>query len=464
MMSEEMSKQREQLQMFCIDQLVPENHLLRKIDRAIEFDFIYDLVRDKYSQTTGRPSIDPVMLIKIPMVQYLYGIKSMRQTIKEIEVNVAYRWFLGLGLTEPVPHFSTFGKNYSRRFKDTDIFEQIFTHILEMCYKYDFVDCSVAFVDATHIKASANRRKAIKHHVAKEVMYYENELMKEIQTDREAHGKKPLKDKNDDDDDSTGGDGKTVTESIIDPESGLFHKGEHKEVFAYVSQTACDRHGWITAFSIHPGNEHDSKTFPAIYEKIKKFKPAKIVADSGYKTPAIAKMLIDDEITPVFPYKRPMTKKGFFKKYEFVYDEYYDCYLCPNNQTLEYKTTNRKGYREYCSNSMICESCPYISQCTHSQNHQKVILRHVWQDYMDQCEDYRHDLDNKQIYANRKETIERLFGTAKENHGLRYTQERGIARMRMKVGLTFACMNMKKLATMLDRKGLLSPNTIAFSC
>lgn len=71
MMSEEMSKQREQLQMFCIDQLVPENHLLRKIDRAIKFDFIYDPVRDKYSQTTGRPIIDPVMLIKIPMLQYL---------------------------------------------------------------------------------------------------------------------------------------------------------------------------------------------------------------------------------------------------------------------------------------------------------------------------------------------------------------------------------------------------------
>lgn len=83
-----------QIQMISLDQLVPEDHLLRKIDRYIDFNFIYDLVEDKYSTETGRPSIDPVTLIKIPIIQFMFGIKSMRQTIKEIEVNVAYRWFL----------------------------------------------------------------------------------------------------------------------------------------------------------------------------------------------------------------------------------------------------------------------------------------------------------------------------------------------------------------------------------
>ena len=85
---------------------------LRVIDKAIDWTFIYDLVEDKYSPDFGRPSMDPVMLIKIPFIQYLYGIRSMRQTIREIEVNVAYRWFLGLEMLDPVPHFSTFGKNY----------------------------------------------------------------------------------------------------------------------------------------------------------------------------------------------------------------------------------------------------------------------------------------------------------------------------------------------------------------
>ena len=114
------------MMMFSMDDMVPKDHMLRKIDRAINWNFIYDLVEDKYCADNGRPSMDPVMLIKIPFIQYLYGIKSMRQTIKEIEVNVAYRWFLGLDMLDPVPHFSTFGKNYTRRFKDTDLFEQIF--------------------------------------------------------------------------------------------------------------------------------------------------------------------------------------------------------------------------------------------------------------------------------------------------------------------------------------------------
>lgn len=106
------------------------NHLLRLIDKAIDWTFIYDLVRDTYSDGMVDQVLIRLRFIKIPLIQYLYGIKSMRQTIKEIEVNMAYRWFLGLELYDPVPHFSTFGKNYTRRFKDTDLFEQIFQRTL----------------------------------------------------------------------------------------------------------------------------------------------------------------------------------------------------------------------------------------------------------------------------------------------------------------------------------------------
>ena len=95
MMTKNAGKKREQMMMFSMDSMVPQDHMLRLIDKAINWNFIYDLVEDKYCQNNGRPSMDPVMLVKIPFIQYLYGIKSMRQTIREIEVNVAYRWFLG---------------------------------------------------------------------------------------------------------------------------------------------------------------------------------------------------------------------------------------------------------------------------------------------------------------------------------------------------------------------------------
>ena len=222
------------MMMFSMDDMVPQNHMLRLIDKAINWNFIYDLVEEKYCPDNGRPSMDPVMLIKIPFIQYLYGIKSMRQTMKEIEVNVAYRWFLGLDMLDPVPHFSTFGKNYTRRFKDTDLFEQIFSKILEDCMKYKLVNTEQIFVDATHVK---------------------------------------------------------------------------------------------------------------------------------------------------------------------------------------------------------------------------LITRHVWEEYMEVVEDIRHTIGNRQIYQLRKETIERIFGTAKEQHGFRYTQYVGKARMEMKAGLTFACMNLKKLAKILEKRG-----------
>lgn len=462
MMTQNTEKNRTQIQMFCIDDLVPQNHLLRIIDKAIDWTFIYDLVEDKYSHDNGRPSMDPVSLIKIPFIQYLYGIRSMRQTIKEIEVNVAYRWFIGLELTDPVPHFSTFGKNYTRRFKDTDLFEQIFQHILEECYRFKLVDPTEVFVDATHVKARANNKKMQKRIAHQEALFYEDMLRKEINEDRAAHDKKPLKDKDDNNQGSGGGssdkfsdytddvplDGKEIKCSTTDPESGWFHKGEHKNVFAYGIETACDKNGWILDFTVNPGNEHDSRTFKGLYDKLKDIGMEVCVVDAGYKTPAIAKLLIDDGIKPLFPYKAPMTKDGYFKKYEYAYDEYYDCYVCPNGKVLKYSTTNRDGYREYKSCGDECCSCPYLSQCTNSKNHVKVITRHIWEPYMEMCEDIRHTLGMKDLYSHRKETIERIFGTAKENHGFRYTQMYGRARMHMKVALTFACMNLKKLAKM----------------
>ena len=159
------------------------------------------------------------MLIKILFIQYLYGIKSMRQTCKEIEVNVAYRWFLGLDMMDKVPHFSTFGKNYTRRFKDTDFFEQIFSHILTECYRFKLVDPAEVFVDATHVKARTNSKKMQKRIAHEEALFYEEMLKKEINEDRDEHGKKPLKEKNKDDNDndstpSAGGDFGEFTDDI----------------------------------------------------------------------------------------------------------------------------------------------------------------------------------------------------------------------------------------------------------
>ena len=454
-------EQQKQIKFVSIEDLVPKDHILRDIDRAIDFHFIYDEVKGLYSEIDwGKPGIDPVALFKIVFIQYLFGIRSMRQTIKEIEVNMAYRWFIGYDIGEKIPHFSTFGKNYTRRFEGTDVFERIFTHILNEAVNCGLVDASAVFIDGTHIKANANKKKSQQAEIKIQARSYQKQLDEEIAKDRELHGKKPLKnDSNGDDQPPAPPATKTIAQSKTDPECGMFHKGEHEKQFAYVANTACDKHNFILDFVLGAGNIHDSMMFSGVYEKVlKKFPEIQAVAvDAGYKTPAIMKEIIDSEKIPCVPYKRPMTKKGFFKKFDFVYDEYFDCMLCPNNQVLTYSTTNREGYHEYKSNAEICKNCPIRSQCTESKACQKVVTRHIWEPYMELAEDYRHTPEYRDIYKLRSETIERVFADAKEKHAMRYTQLRGLQKVKMQVTLTFACMNLKKLATWKRRKGILPP-------
>ena len=134
-----------------------------------------------------------------------------------------------------------------------------------------------------------------------------------------------------------------------------------------------------------------------------------------------------------------------------VYDEYYDCYLCPNNKILKYSTTNRDGYREYKSNVFDCKNCMYVKKCTNSKSNQKILTRHIWQDYIEEANHLRYKTEVKKIYQKRKETIERVFADAKEKHGMRYTKLRGLQKIKMEVSLIFSCMNLKKLANWIWR-------------
>lgn len=193
MLTRKGTQSRRQVTMVSLDQLVPENHLLRKIEAAMDFGFIYDLVEDCYSEDKGRPSIDPVVLIKISMIQYLFGIRSMRRTLEEIRTNLAYRWFIGYGLEEEVPHFTTFGKNYAKRFEKKKVFETIFNRILMQAVAEGFVNPSAVFIDGTHVKASANKNKRVKMMVKEETRTYRAELEEEIDRIRKEHGQKPLK-------------------------------------------------------------------------------------------------------------------------------------------------------------------------------------------------------------------------------------------------------------------------------
>ena len=445
-MLEKGQKNRNSVEMVNIDMLVPEDHLLRKIDAAIDFTKIYGFVEDLYSQDTGRPSVDPVVLFKIVLIQHIYGIPSLRRTLEDIRMNLAYRWFLGYGITDPIPHFSTVSYNFRHRFTGGTI-EHVFRWILKEAAEAGYLDTEAAFVDGTHIKASANLKKQIKKEVPKEAKRYAGTLMKEVNADREEHGKKPF----DDDDHGEGTTPiktKTVSESTTDPDSGVFHKGEHKKCFAYEAHTACDRHNFVMDVVVTPGNIHDSIAFDPLYDELTSHYPElkTIVADAAYKTPWICKRIFDDGRVLSTAYKRPMTKKGGLPWRQYVYDEHYDQVICPEYHLLYYSTTNREGYREYKSKGYQCRSCPSLSQCTANAKCEKTVTRHIWQDYIEMAEDVRHTPMYRALYELRKETIERVFADAKEKHGMRYTFYRGLAQVTNWVKLKFAAMNLKKLA------------------
>jgi transposase len=363
-MLEKTEIKRQSCEIVNIDELIPSDHLLRKIEKSIDFTELYAFVEDKYSKTMGRPSVDLVILIKILMLQHLYGIKSLRRTVEEINVNVAYRWFLGYGLMDRIPHFSTVSYNFLHRY-DEETVEQIFNWVLNKAVRKKFVKTDEVFIDATHIKANANKKKYDKVDIPATARAYTQQLYKDVNADREENGKKPLKESASDEQDTH-----QVLISKTDPESGLFHKGEHEKCFAYAAHTACDKRNFILGVEVRPGNIHDSIVFDDIYHTVTaRFPEIKAVAvDAGYKTPWISKQILDDDRIPVMPYKRPMGKEGFYRPYEYVYDEYYNCVICPENKVLKYSTTDRDGYRIFKSNPEDCKNCPNRDKCTTAKN------------------------------------------------------------------------------------------------
>lgn len=182
----------------------------------------------------------------------------------------------------------------------------MFDRILVEINNAGYLAPEAVFIDGTHIKASANLKKAVNKAIPEAANVYGEQLLEEINQDRKNHDKKPF-------DDNKPPKEKIVNESTANPECGVFHKGEHKKCFAYAAQTACDKNGYVLDVTLNPGNVHDSVAFDWLYDRLYvKFPEMEYpVMDSGFKTPWIAKRVIDDGRIPVLPYKRPMGKDGF---------------------------------------------------------------------------------------------------------------------------------------------------------
>jgi len=461
-MIQDSSNKQNKLELVYIENLVPQDHLLRLIDKHIRFDFIYDLVKDLYCEDNGRPALDPVVLFKMLFIGYLYGIRSERQLEKEIQVNIAYRWFLGLSLTDEVPDHSTISQNRRRRFKGTDIFQKVFDEIVLQGIEHKLISGKVLYTDSTHLKANANKHKYIIEQVEKSVKDYVDDLEQAIEEDRVNHGKEPLKKK------PNLLETKEIKVSTTDPESGYMVRDGKPKGFFYLDHRTVDiKYNLITDVFVTPGNINDVDPYLSRLDRqIEKFgfNVKYVGLDAGYFTNPICKGLADRKIQGAIGFRLGPHVKGKYTKTKFQYIKELDLYVCPNLYPMHYKTTTREGYREYVSDPEHCGTCPRRDKClTSDKITYRAIRRHVWEDFKDQVAAFVKTEKGKRIYKHRKETIERSFADAKELHGLRYCRMRGLEKVSEQCLLTAACQNMKKIATILARRSFFYAN-LRFLC
>ena len=341
--------------------MVPDNHLLRNIDQYIDFEFIRDRVRHLYCSNNGRPALDPVVLFKMLFLGYLFGIRSERQLVREIQVNVAYRWFLRFNLTDKIPDASTLSQNRRRRFQDSRIYQEIFDEIVLQAMGYDLVGGEVLYTDSTHLKANANKNKYDLKQAEEKVAAYLDSLEDAIEGDRKAQGKKPLKSKLSEQPPKT----KDTKISRTDPDSGyMVREGKPKGFFYLDHRTVDGRNAIITDSYATPANLHDSRPYLDRLDRQCErfgFDVWGVGLDAGYYTAGICKGLEDRGLYGVMGYRRPNKPKGYLPKRAFTYDPETNSYRCPQGQQLIYATTNRLGYREYKSNPTNCKDCPLLS-------------------------------------------------------------------------------------------------------
>lgn len=431
--------------MTTMEEIVPEDSLFRKIDKYIDFTFIYDEVKDYYCLDNGKYSLDPVVLFKLVFIQALDGIKSMRKTCEKIKVDAEYRWFLGIPFGKPTPHFSTFSKNYERRFKGTDVFEKIFLNIVEQAQKYGMLNDEF-FMDSTHKKANANKNK-YDDVITKQVKKRKVDLEEEINNEREKIGKKPFDYKDEIEE-------KHIKVSKTDPESGYYHRDNKEKGFMYLEhRTVNGKCNIITDAYVTKGNIHDSVvcTERLDYQRNKlNLGINKVGLDSGYDTYDIKKYFEDNHIFGVIQYRRYGQGKTEIRKWQFKYLKEEDVYVCPKTGiVLPYRNIDKNGYKQYYDRNQ-CEGCPYQKECC-GKSKFRTIRRLLFEEVNERARERRLSKEGKELFQKRKTTVERSFGDSKQNHGYRWTKYKGVEKNQAYTHLICAAQNMKNIAIKQDK-------------
>ena len=429
-----------------LEELMPQEHFLRDLDKFIDFDFIYDNVTDLYSNT-GRPSIDPVVMIKMLLIGYIYGIDSERKLEQEITVNIAYRWFLGIDFDERVPDHSTISQLRRRKFDGTTVFRDVFDEIVRKCIEAGLIDGKLLLTDSTHIRANARNdlREVI------EVPDTPTEYMQKL--DREAYELGLIKEPVEYDTAKT----KEVTKSITDPECGLMKRPGKPIGFHYLDHQTCDsKHGIITDVFVTAGNVHDSTPHTArLKYQIDKFdlKTEAICADASYDSGEVYDSMLKLNIKTFIPERSRSGTPNYESEFDpknFTYCETEDKIICPAGNELTFSTYRKKDRRKrYSAGKSDCKECPHKNQCIGNSKNPRNVDRSLHEEARSvqrknlNSPEYNAAMRLRQIWC------EGNFSHQKERHNLRRTRKRGIERVTEQCLLSACALNLKRLVGLL---------------
>lgn len=431
-----MGKQSGQIQMVIldIDSMIPEDHLLRRIKNCVNFDFIYEKAAPYYSPV-GRKSIDPVVLIKMPLIGYLYGIKSERRLEEEVSLNLAYRWFCGIDLMHRVPDHSTFSQNRKRRFQEAGIFREIFNEIVLKCIELGIVSGETGVADGSFLPSNVSwdsRYEAVET-VQRSTVKYMEELEAELSF--MPGYKEPENVKKE----------KESLKSRTDPECGYIHQARKKGLGYLTEMTVDTRHGIITGVDCYPANQRESDI---ILEHLKgqPCKYQEIGLDGGYDIGAVHRgleLLGVQGYTAIREYPNNAMKKGF------CYEEETDRFVCRQGeylvfQKLIYKKLTENYYRLYSRSKKQCKNCPNFSACATDLGTVRINASAYYPSF------YRNSKkvgtsDYLRVMRLRKIWAEGTFAVLKREHKLNKIQKRGLQKAIEECLLSATALNLKRL-------------------
>ena len=458
---DEMLTRREHMQLkmhsVTIEDMVPTDHFIRKLDAILDFSFIYEKVRNLYCENNGRPSIDPVMIMKYLLLGFLFGVESERRIEQEIQVNMAYRWFLGLDIDDRVPDHSTISQLRRRKFKGTNLIKELFAHVLRQCAEAGLVGGKLLLTDSTHIKANAAKMSKEKVEVEKDMTNYFERLDEYEAEERERLGMPDITRK-------TPEPKKTEqTKSVTDPDAGWLSRPNKPEGFHYLSHQTFDaKNGIIVDVAVTAGNISDNVPFldqiGRCEEKLNAFniEVEAVCADSAYDTAIIHKEMETREITIYTPEKETSdSTKAEYKRDDFSYKQDTDEFVCPNGERLELRCLQRTEsgvFREYRADTKICSQCPDREKCLAPSQISRKIQVNIFQHIVDK----HHLADNTPEFeaAMRKRQIlaEGTFAAQKAHHNLRRLLRRGIEAAEDHCLLSAIAINLKRLVKCTGRR------------